>query len=73
MDLYRLSLMSKRLEREARLRLFQQMHQDDDQDNWRRASGQMYCVYCKLQYWMHPVEEIYNVDHRLCNGDIVHL
>lgn len=59
------------------LRLFQQMHQDDDPD-WRRASGQMYCRICGHQYRDHPYFDEqtfcgYPVDHRLCNGDVVHL
>lgn len=58
-------------QQEQTLRLFQQLHQDGDE--WYRASGAMYCVHCGLQYRYHPIEEEYNVDHRLCNGEIVHL
>ena len=66
--------MMTRLERESVLRLFPQMHQDDEEDcNWYRASGDMYCLHCGLQYRHHPVEEFFNIDHRLCNGEIVHL
>jgi hypothetical protein len=65
-----------RLERENVLRLFEQLHQNDDA-YWRRASGSMYCSICGLQYRHHPpdmetplVNEAY--DNRLCNGTIVH-
>lgn len=60
------------LERDSILRLFQQLHQDDDSD-WRRASGGMYCEHCGLQYRQHPIDHITNVDRRLCNGITVHL
>jgi len=60
------------LEREVVLRLFQQMHQDDE-DDWHRASGDMHCEHCGLLYRQHPVEEFFNIDHRLCNGVTVHL
>lgn len=53
-----------------RLRLFPQLHQSDD---WCRASGKMTCQYCGLLYSQHPIEEIYNIDHRLCDGSTVHL
>jgi hypothetical protein len=61
-----------RLEREQVLRLFQQLHQDMD-DDWYRASGEMYCEHCGLQYRNHPIEEFFNIDRRLCNGETVHL
>lgn len=60
------------LERENVLRLFDQLHQDNEND-WRRSSGNMFCEHCKLQYRHHPVEQFYNTDHRLCNGYTVHL
>lgn len=59
-------------------RLFEMMHQDDD-PNWRRASGQMYCWFCLQKYYRHPYfdEQLggvsHPIDHRLCNGDVVHL
>lgn len=58
-------------------RLFQQLHQDDD-PNWRRANGSMYCYLCLLKYRQHPYFDEqtcfgHPIDHRLCNGDIVHL
>ena len=59
-------------------RLFQMLHQDDD-PNWRRASGNMYCYKCLAQYRGHPLfdEQLgmvnHPIDHRLCNGDVVHL
>ena len=63
------------LEREQILRLFQQMHQDDDV--WYRASGSMYCEICGLQYGYHPIDQTtysdINFDRRLCNGKTVHL
>lgn len=61
-----------RLERDRVLMLFQQLHQDVEQD-WRRASGDMYCEHCGLQYRYHPIDPITNVDRRLCNGVTVHL
>lgn len=54
------------------LSIFPQLHQSIDEE-WRRSSGAMTCKYCGLLYRQHPVEEIYNIDHRLCDGTIVHL
>lgn len=53
------------------------MHQDDNPER-RRASGNMYCYLCLEQYRKHPYfdeQTFYGqpVDHRLCNGDVVHL
>jgi hypothetical protein len=62
----------KRLQIEYNQRLFQQLHQSHDED-WHRASGQMLCRYCACLYRQHPIEEMYNIDHRLCNGVVVHL
>lgn len=63
-----------RLEKETRLRLFYPLHQDDSEyEFWYRASGTCVCSICGLQYRDHPTEEYRNIDHRLCNGDIVHL
>lgn len=62
----------KRLYIEEGQRLFQQLHQHSDED-WHRASGEMTCKYCALKYRQHPLEEMYNIDHRLCQGTIVHL
>lgn len=61
-----------KLEREATLRLFQQMHQDIKED-WYRSNGDMYCSHCGIQYRYHPTEEFFNIDRRLCNGYTVHL
>lgn len=58
--------------RDDRLRLFQQLHQDDDPE-WYRSNGNCVCTLCGLTYRQHPQEEEFNVDHRLCNGDVVHL
>lgn len=68
--------MLTKLEVEWKLRLFQQLHQDDD-PNWYRAAGGCICPLCKLEYRKHPlVVEFDNnliTDNRLCNGDVVHL
>lgn len=61
-----------RLEVESRLRLFQQLHQSIDEE-WHRANGNIVCYKCGLTYYKHPVEEQYNIDHRLCDGTVVHL
>ena len=72
------SYINERLEREARLRLFLPIHQNDF-SNWYRASGGSKCNLCGLEYRLHPYsEEFVNFlgekeDHRICNGDIVHL
>lgn len=65
------------LEREQRLRLFGQLHQNDDPE-WRRASGSMLCPFCSLAYRYHLNDEEHPLwgdgfDKRLCNGDVVHL
>ena len=57
---------------EARLRLFQQLHQDMD-DDWYRSNKSMVCEHCGLQYQHHPTEQRFNVDKRLCNGVTVHI
>lgn len=75
-----------RLEREARLRLFPQLHQDPNPeeaqayDRWYRAEGGARCGHCGLEYRHHPFSEDAGtredgqpIDHRLCNGDVVHL
>lgn len=58
-------------------RLFQQLHQDD-QPNYRRASGRCRCIICGEEYRNHPYYDEhtywgYPVDHRICDGDVVHL
>lgn len=58
-------------------RLFEMMHQDDD-PIWYRASGSMWCPLCGMQYRDHPYFDEHTmhghpVDHRLCNGTVVHL
>lgn len=62
------------LDREARLRLFQQLHQNDD-PTWYRAAGGCRCELCGLTYHEHPIEleTRTDIDHRLCDGDVVHL
>lgn len=71
-DLIRQNSIVRKLEIDARLRLFSQLHQSVEED-WRRASGSMRCECCGLLYRQHPIENIYNIDHRLCDGTIVHL
>jgi hypothetical protein len=75
-----------RIEREHRLRLFQQLHQSPDEEEmvryfmWRRANGHMKCKLCQLPYREHPLYDEYltsdpwedPTDHRLCNGDVIH-
>lgn len=67
-----------RLDRWARMRLFFPLHQDDDPIR-RRASGEMCCDLCGVQYTYYPYfdEQMFGdngpVDHRLCDGDVVHL
>lgn len=63
--------------RENTLRLFAPLHQNDDPE-YRRASGSSYCEWCGLTYREHPddLESAYfndTADKRLCSGDIVHL
>jgi hypothetical protein len=65
------------LELEARIRLFLPLHQDDDPERYR-ANGEMICRLCGHRYHEHPYfdEETchgHPIDHRLCNGDVVHL
>ena len=67
----------KRLSRESAMRLFEQLHQDDDPE-WRRASGGVICSLCGYEYRYHPYFDErtmhgYPVDYRLCDGDVVHL
>jgi len=66
-----------RLRREWSLRLFQQMHQNDDPE-WRRASGAARCPLCKLELREHGYDEEHpgfneSFDNRLCTGEVVHL
>lgn len=69
---------SNKLGREAKLRLFEQLHQDDETE-MRRASGRMRCGLCCLLYREHPLD-LAGLDDcgaswavRLCDGDLVHL
>ena len=75
-----------RLEREARLRLFQSLHQLPEfeimafQSMWHRASGRVLCGHCGLAYSYHPTVEEWGSgmyekpeDVRLCDGRVVHL
>jgi hypothetical protein len=77
--------LTSRLEREQRLRLFQQLHQSPehedmtDADIWRRGNWFLLCELCQLTYMEHPLFDEYLfsdpgdlTDHRLCNGDIIH-
>jgi hypothetical protein len=76
---------ARRLEREARLRLFPSLHQLPEEEvciaqrTWHRASGAQYCAQCNLTYREHPTAEEWRIafgendDKRLCNGDVVHL
>lgn len=72
-----------KLEREQRLRLFQQLHQApemedmDHADIWRRGNGFILCKLCKCPCREHPLfdEFLFYVeptDRRLCNGDVIH-
>ena len=61
-----------RLEKENVLRLFQQLHQDIEED-WYRSNGSILCQCCGLPYRDHPTEEFFNTDKRLCDGFTVHL
>lgn len=56
---------------DAKLRLFQQLHQDTGTDFYR-ASGSCLCELCGLEYRKHPLDEELAVN-RLCNGEMVHL
>lgn len=62
---------NKRFSAEAKLRLFQQLHQDTETDFYR-ASGSCLCELCGLEYRKHPYDEELAVN-RLCNGEFVHL
>lgn len=60
-----------KLSTDAKLRLFQQLHQDTETDFYR-ASGACLCELCGLEYRKHPLDEELAVN-RLCNGEFVHL
>jgi hypothetical protein len=75
-----------RLERDRRLRLFQQLHQSPeledmlDAELWRRANWFLRCELCQLPYGEHaPFDEylfgdphLDPTDHRLCSGEVIH-
>lgn len=66
-----------KLQREAGMRLFLQMHQYDKPER-RRAAGGVICSLCRCEYRHHPYFDERTcfdgpIDHRLCNGDVVHL
>ena len=67
------------LEREWKMRLFLPLHQDDDVGNTRRrASGECLCYVCGVAYRNHPYFDEFTscgepIDHRLCDGSVVHL
>jgi hypothetical protein len=75
-----------RMEREQRLRLFQQLHQSPEHEDmiyaelWRRANWFRMCEFCQLPYGEHPFFDEYlsgdpymvPTDHRLCSGDVIH-
>ena len=83
----RKAYLALRLEREARLRLFQQLHQGLDPEDadrydffFRRANGSVLCEHCGLEYRVHPYDEEGPVNcdgrpchHRLCGGETAHL
>lgn len=80
-DLFLLWVREK-LERESRMRLFQQLHQNDDPDCGemrRRPNGEILCGLCGLEYNHHPLFEeerssdSFQTDVRLCTGEVVHL
>lgn len=59
------------------IRPFLLLHQDDD-PVWYRAEGDCLCEVCRLPYRLHPYFDERTmlgspIDHRLCNGDVVHL
>ncbi len=69
--------MNFRARREWKLRLFQQLHQNDDPD-WHRSSGGILCELCGLPYRNHLADEEHPFygdghDKRLCDGRVVHL
>lgn len=77
MDEARMRWIEEKLGREARLLLFQQLHQDDDPE-WRRGSGATLYRLCGLAYRYHYLFDDTShtrepTDHRLCNGNVVHL
>lgn len=59
------------LARDAKLRLFQQLHQDDEPE-WYRAAGACRCSFCGLEYREH-LDSVDGFDKRLCNAEVVHL
>lgn len=73
--------------REARSRLFQQMHQGLEWEDavrydffLRNANGHTLCLHCGLEYILHPYDEqgAINLEgrpfhHRLCGGETAHL
>lgn len=67
------------LRHETKLRLFEQMHQCVDVQDWRRASGGVLCTICGLAYRYHR-DDLESWDNwgepilkRLCCGDLVKL
>lgn len=81
-DTHGMDWVTRKLFRDSSMRPFQPLHQDDiPEDRWRRSDKRMKCLFCGCQYWEHPLFEGYSercidrdiLDHRLCNGDIVHL
>lgn len=80
-DLF-LQWVAEKLERESRMRLFQQLHQDDGPDKGemrRRPNGELLCRLCGVAYDFHPLFEEerggdnFQTDRRLCDGEVVHL
>ncbi len=61
----------RQLARDAKLRLFQQLHQDDEPE-WYRAAGACRCSFCGLEYREH-LDSVDGFDKRLCNAEVVHL
>ena len=69
--IYTRNYVNKKFVADAKLRLFQQIHQDTETDFYR-ASGSCLCELCGIEYRKHPYDEELAVN-RLCNGELVHL
>ena len=58
-DLF-LQWVSEKFKRESKMRLFEQLHQNDDPDMdemRRRPNGEMICRLCGVEYNFHPLFE----------------
>lgn len=72
------NFVAQKLAKQAKMRLFEQLHQDDVTEV-RRASGSMRCELCGLRYRQHSLD-LRGLDDcgsswavRLCCGELVHL